>query len=145
MKSRVMHSLPGRLRLAADGLHYLKEESPDIAAELARIPGVRLARVTPCTGGVLLQYDRNTLNSAELSEQVDLVLARHSMAAHARAPRRKRRGSAREAPMTTSRLAKRLAVNAGALAAGQHAADRAPCWAARWRTSHRWRRWPVWV
>ena len=117
MKSRVMHSLPGRLRLAADGLHYLKEESPDIAAELARIPGVRLARVTPCTGGVLLQYDRNTLNSAELSEQVDLVLARHSMAA-LRAHHAESGEEAAEAPMTTSRLAKRLAVNAGALALG---------------------------
>ena len=117
MKSRVMHSLPGRLRLAADGLHYLKEESPDIAAELARIPGVRLAQVTPCTGGVLLQYDRNTLNSAELSEQVDLVLARHSMAA-LRARHAESGEEAAEAPMTTSRLAKRLAVNAGALALG---------------------------
>lgn len=117
MKSRVMHSLPGRLRLAADGLHYLKEESPDIAAELARIPGVRLARVTPCTGGVLLQYDRNTLNSAELSEQVDLLLARHSMAA-LRARHAESGEEAAEAPMTTSRLAKRLAVNAGALALG---------------------------
>ena len=117
MKSRVMHSLPGRLRLAADGLHYLKEESPDIAAELARIPGVRLARVTPCTGGVLLQYDRNTLNSAELSEQVDLVLARHSMAA-LRARHAESGEEAAEAPMTTSRLVKRLAVNAGALALG---------------------------
>ncbi|MFR5854321.1 MAG: HMA2 domain-containing protein [Lachnospiraceae bacterium] len=55
MKTRVAHSLPGRLRLTAEGLRYLKEESPAIAAELASIPGVQLARVTVCTGGILLQ------------------------------------------------------------------------------------------
>ena len=117
MKTRVAHSLPGRLRLTAEGLRYLKEESPAIAAELASIPGVQLARVTFCTGGILLQYDRGMVESAELSEQADLVLARHSMAAlrqlHAESG-----GEAAETPMTTSRLAKRLAVNAGALVLG---------------------------
>ena len=81
MKSRVMHNLPGRLRMEADGLKYLKEESGEIAAELARIPGVRLARVTACTGGVLLQYDHNVVDALELTEQIDMVLARHAMAA----------------------------------------------------------------
>ena len=41
MKTRAAHSLPGRLRLTAEGLRYLKEESPAIAAELASIPGVQ--------------------------------------------------------------------------------------------------------
>ena len=117
MKTRVMHSLPGRLRLAAEGLQYLKEESPVIAAELASIPGVRLARITACTGGILLQYDRSMTDSAELAGQADLVLARHSMAAlrqrHAESGE-----EAAAAPMTTSRLARRLAVNAGALVLG---------------------------
>ena len=111
MKTRVAHSLPGRLRLTAEGLRYLKEESPAIAAELASIHGVQLARVTVCTGGILLQYDRGMVESA------DLVLARHSMAAlrqlHAESGE-----EAAETPMTTSRLAKRLAVNAGALVLG---------------------------
>ena len=117
MKSRVMHSLPGRLRLAAEGLKYLKEESPEIAAELARIPGVVRARVTACTGGVLLEYDKAALDSHELGEQADLVLARHGMAA-LRARHAEKGEEPAEAPMTTARLMKRLAVNAGALALG---------------------------
>ena len=36
MKGRVMHNLPGRLRLAAEGLKYLKDESGEIAGELAQ-------------------------------------------------------------------------------------------------------------
>ena len=117
MKSRVMHSLPGRLRLAAEGLKYLKEESPEIAAELARIPGVVRARVTACTGGVLLEYDKAALDSHELGEQADMVLARHGMAA-LRARHAEKGEEPDEAPMTTARLMKRLAVNAGALALG---------------------------
>ena len=117
MKSHVMHNLPGRLRLAASGLKYLKEQSGEIAAELARLPGVRLARVTACTGGILLQYDGNMLDAHELAEQVDLVLARHAMTA-LRTRHSENNEAPAEAPMTTARLAKRLAVNAGALVLG---------------------------
>ena len=117
MKSHVMHNLPGRLRLAASGLKYLKEQSGEIAAELARLPGVRLARVTACTGGILLQYDGKMLDAHELAEQVDLVLARHAMTA-LRTRHSESSEAPAEAPMTTARLAKRLAVNAGALVLG---------------------------
>ena len=117
MKGRVMHSLPGRLRLEAKGLKYLQEESAEIASELARIPGVRRARVTPCTGGVLLEYDRAVLDALEAADQADLVLARHAMAA-LRARHAENGEAPAEAPMTTARLMKRLAVNAGALALG---------------------------
>ncbi len=117
MKGRVMHNLPGRLRLAAAGLKYLQEESGEIAAELAEIHGVRRARVTPCTGGVLLEYDEDVLDALELAEQTDLVLARHAMAA-LRAQHAETGDEPAETPMTTARLVKRLAVNAGALALG---------------------------
>ena len=102
MKSHVMHNLPGRLRLAASGLKYLKEQSGEIAAELARLPGVRLARVTACTGGILLQYDGNMLDAHELAEQVDLVLARHAMTA-LRTRHSENNEAPAEAPMTTVR------------------------------------------
>ena len=112
MKCRVEHSLPGRLRLTAAGLEYLHAESGEIAAELARIAGVRTARVTPCTGGILLHYEPQIIESLELTEQVDLVLARHAMSA-IRALHAQNGEEAAEVPMTTTRLMKRLAVNAG--------------------------------
>ena len=117
MKCRVEHSLPGRLRLTAAGLEYLQAESGEIAAELARIAGVRTARVTPCTGGILLHYEPQIIESLELTEQVDLVLARHAMSA-IRALHAQNGEEAAEVPMTTTRLMKRLAVNAGALVLG---------------------------
>ena len=117
MKGRVMHNLPGRLRLAAEGLKYLKDESGEIAGELAHIPGVRRVRVTPVTGGLLLEYDESVLDALELAEEADLVLARHAMAA-LRARHAENGEEPAETPMTTSRLVKRLLVNAGALALG---------------------------
>ena len=81
LKCHVMHSLPGRLRVAAHGLQYSQEENGGIAGEPARTSGVRLAHVTPCTGGILLQYDAQVMNSAELAEQIELVLSRHAMSA----------------------------------------------------------------
>ena len=117
MKGRIVHSLPGRLRLAADGLCLLPDEAAEIAGALAHIRGVRRARVTPRIGSVLLEYDERLLDSAALTEQADMVLARYSMPA-LRARHAANSEEAPEAPMTTTRLMKRLAVNAGALVLG---------------------------
>ena len=80
MKGRVMHNLPGRLRLAAEGLKYLKDESGEIAGELAHISGVRRARVTPVTGGLLLEYDESVLDALELAEEPEMHISRESKA-----------------------------------------------------------------
>lgn len=117
MKSRVAHSLPGRLRLVSRGLTYLYEQRREIAQELSAIPGVLSARVTPVTGGVLMTYDKLMLESSELTEQADLVLAKYAMPA-LRAQHAAGGDEPAETPMTTKRLIKRLAVNGGALLLG---------------------------
>lgn len=69
MKSHVMHNLPGRLRLAASGLKYLKEQSGEIAAGAGKgCPGVRLARVTAapaafCCNTTAICWTRTSLPS----------------------------------------------------------------------------------
>ena len=88
-----------------------------MAGELATIVGVRRVQVTPCTGSVLLEYDQNKLDSAALVECADMVLARYAMPA-LRARHASGKEETAEQPMTTARLAKRLAVNAGAMVLG---------------------------
>ena len=117
MKTRIAHNLPGRLRVTAEGLKYLQGEMQEIARELARIPGVRRARVTSVTGSVLLEYDENVLDALEMAEETDLVLAKYQMNA-LRAQHADKGDEPAEAPMTTKRLMKRLLVNAGALTLG---------------------------
>ena len=117
MKGQIASSLPGRLRLRVDGLGFLFDARMDVAGELATIAGVRRVQVTPCTGSVLLEYDQNKLDSAALVECADMVLARYAMPA-LRARHASGKEETAEQPMTTARLAKRLAVNAGAMVLG---------------------------
>ena len=117
MKSRVTHSLPGRLRLYSRGLTFLYEQRGEIAREIASIVGLESVRITPVTGSMLLFYDKLTTDSGEICEQVDLVLARYTMPA-LRAQHAASGDEPAEAPMTTKRLMKRLAVNGGALLLG---------------------------
>ena len=117
MKGQIASSLPGRLRLRVEGLGFLFDARMDVAGELATIAGVRRVQVTPCTGSVLLEYDQNKLDSAALVECADMVLARYAMPA-LRARHASGKEETAEQPMTTARLAKRLAVNAGAMVLG---------------------------
>ena len=117
MKGQIASSLPGRLRLRVDGLAFLFDARMDVAGALATIAGVRRVQVTPCTGSVLLEYDQNKLDSAALVECADMVLARYAMPA-LRARHASGKEETAEQPMTTARLAKRLAVNAGAMVLG---------------------------
>ena len=117
MKAHPVSNLPGRIRLTASGLKYLFEQRLEIAQALVEIAGVRRATVTPVTGTILLEYDMAALDSYEITEQADLVLARYSMPAM-RARHAASKDAPAETPMTTKRLVKRLAVNAGALLLG---------------------------
>ena len=118
MKGHVVSNLPGRIRLEAEGLSNLFEQRRELAEAMAAIPGVTRARVTPAAQSVLLEYSRGAgVDAVFLCEQADLVLARFSMPAM-RARHAAGRDAPAEQPMTTQRLARRLAVNAGALLVG---------------------------
>ncbi len=117
MKTAIAHNLPGRLRMVAEGLKYIPDKAREIASELSRIHGVKSVRITSITGSVLLQYDESMLDALEMAEATDMVLARHAMEA-LRARHAIKGDEPVEAPMTTKRLGKRLAVNAAALALG---------------------------
>ena len=118
MKGHVVSNLPGRIRLEAEGLSNLFEQRRELAEAMAAIPGVTRARVTPAAQSVLLEYSRSAgVDAVFLCEQADLVLARFSMPAM-RARHAAGRDAPAEQPMTTQRLARRLAVNAGALLVG---------------------------
>ena len=115
MKSRVVSSLPGRLRLRVNGLAYLDKACEELASDLARIEGVKRVRVTTITSGVLLEYDADDLTAAEIQERADVVLAHYAMTAF-RA--RHVAGSDENHSMTTEQLTKRLIINGGAMVLG---------------------------
>ena len=117
MKARIAHSLPGRLRLVVPGLEYIQAERHELAAELAGIAGVRRARINVPTAGVLLEYDPARLDAPGMLERANLVIQRYAMTVY-RTRHANRQEEAGELSMPVSTLARRLAVNAGALALG---------------------------
>ena len=117
MKARIAHSLPGRLRLVVPGLEYIQAERRELAAELAGIAGVRRARINVPTAGVLLEYDPKRLDAPAMLERANLVIQKYAMTVY-RTRHANRQEEAGELSMPVSTLAKRLVVNAGALALG---------------------------
>ncbi len=117
MKARIAHSLPGRLRLVVPGLEYIQAERHELAAELAAIAGVRRARINVPTAGVLLEYDPARLDAPAMLERANLVIQRYAMTVY-RTRHTARQEETGELSMPVSTLARRLAVNAGALALG---------------------------
>ena len=129
MKARVCHSLPGRLRLTATGLRYLPDAGRALAETLVRFGGMRRVRVNTAVESVLLEYDPERLDAHAAQEHAEMALARFAMDAM-----RARHGASTsedaEAGMSTRQLARRLAVNAGALLLGNTALRGAP-WSGR--------------
>lgn len=117
MKARIAHSLPGRLRLVVPGLEYIQAERCELAGELAAIAGVKRARINVPTAGVLLEYDPKRLDAPAMLERANLVIQKYAMTVY-RSRHANRQEEAGELSMPVGTLAKRLAVNAGALTLG---------------------------
>ena len=112
-----VHSLPGRLRLRAEGLSVLQAELRDIAQRLASLPSVHTVRVCAVTEGILLSYDSGLTTADELRTSVQLVLARYVKTVQRATHDRKEAADGES--MTTARLTRRLLLNGGAFLLGK--------------------------
>ena len=125
MKAQIAHSLPGRLRLVVPGLEFIQGERQELARDLAGIPGVRRARITVPTSGVLLEYDSGRMDASVMLEQANIVIQKYAMTVY----RSRHTGKAEESAelsMPVRTLGKRLAVNVGALTLGNFVFKAAP-------------------
>ena len=109
MKSIIVSSLPGRLRLTARGLEHLYAQRLEIAQAVCGICGVTSVRLTIPTASLLVHYDAGLLDAHALQEEVDMVLARYAM--DATRVRHSQEKDTSESSMTTSRLARRLVLS----------------------------------
>jgi cation-transporting P-type ATPase C len=55
---RIVHELPGRVRIDCPGLRHLSDEAGAIGGRLERVPSVRSAHVSPITENILVRFDR---------------------------------------------------------------------------------------
>lgn len=63
---RVVHFTPGRLRLRVERARRIPAVYDDLRGLLGTLPGVTGVDITPATGSVLVAYDPNTLDVAQL-------------------------------------------------------------------------------
>jgi len=63
---RIVHSLPGRLRLRLPWLHDRREAAVPLADRLSTLPGIAEVRVNPFSGSVLFLYDEEQLDESRL-------------------------------------------------------------------------------
>lgn len=80
---RIVHYLPGRLRLRLDRLRGNPEQARRFEAELAAVPGVRRVQAKPASGSLLLEYRPAALRSADARAELAAALHRLFPAAEA--------------------------------------------------------------
>ncbi len=67
---RLVHALPGRVRIKVRGLKGDFQRAQEIQSRLLMVRGISLAEASPLTGSVLAQYDPERLGSFEFGVEV---------------------------------------------------------------------------
>lgn len=79
MKSRVLHRLPGRVRVEIPALRRIPSENRDLAYVLIKaIPrprGLKNLKPSFITGNVLLEYDQHVTTEAHILEHIDALVS----------------------------------------------------------------------
>jgi cation-transporting P-type ATPase C len=92
IEPRVLHALPGRIRLRVAALRWVPDIESRILRDLEHITGVQSVRISFVTTNVLLHYDIDTLSEVGLIDQVRGVF--EQLSTYIRRARRERVGAA---------------------------------------------------
>jgi hypothetical protein len=65
---RVLHSLPGRVRLRIRALQYDDDFARELESKLAAAPGITEAWASPATGSLLIYYHSQALMAVSLGK-----------------------------------------------------------------------------
>ena len=77
---RIIHELPGRVRIRCPGLRHLAGQAPEIRKRLRAGPFIRSATLSPLSENVLVLYDPGKSTSQEVLEAVQASLNEHALA-----------------------------------------------------------------
>ncbi|MFZ5453477.1 MAG: HMA2 domain-containing protein [Thermodesulfobacteriota bacterium] len=71
---KVVHALPGRVRLKMAAVKGHDEVARQIQQKLAAVPGIRQVEANPVSGSLLVHYDQEALQTAEALEPLAGIL-----------------------------------------------------------------------
>src|SRR5262249_9068019 len=72
--ARVVHAVPGRIRLRWQPLATDLERVEALAVELRAVPGIQSVALSPRTGSIVIAYDAETIAEADLRSRVRAAL-----------------------------------------------------------------------
>ncbi|HTU02039.1 MAG TPA: heavy metal translocating P-type ATPase [Candidatus Sulfotelmatobacter sp.] len=78
--SRILHELPGRVRILCPGVRHLGAETAEFRRRVQALSGVRSVEINPISETVLIHYDRARAGSQEVLAGLQGSLSEHSLA-----------------------------------------------------------------
>jgi cation-transporting P-type ATPase C len=77
---RLVHELPGRVRIQCPGLKHLQDHAAALRDRVQTLPAVQRVRVTTITESVLVEYDARQLASQDILSAVQSAFGEHALA-----------------------------------------------------------------
>lgn len=84
LKIKVLHSLPGRMRITSAAVKYLGSEMKQVIAGIAGTKGIKKAEYSPVTGNILIEYDPEGASLDKVLETAEDQLGAYSLLAYQR-------------------------------------------------------------
>lgn len=81
-KCRVMHSIPGRIRIGCRALKYLKKFNYKIERNLINSSAIKSAHISNITKNILIYYDKSLCSQDEIISLFSEIIAMHSITAY---------------------------------------------------------------
>ena len=118
LKTTIVHTIPGRIRLNCRALGYLGEVSKDIENELNKMDFVKEASVNTITKNSLIFYDMEEVTREEIIDFFEHTISRHSLLAYQneREEQRDKLSNEKLVDDSVGDILKRIALNGAALA-----------------------------
>lgn len=118
LKTTMVHTTPGRVRVNCRALEYLREVTSDIEIELNSMNFIKEASVNYITKNGLIFYHEDQVDREEVIGFFEHVISKHSMMAYQNEREEERLKLSTEAPEeeSISKIVKRLVLNGAVIA-----------------------------
>ena len=119
LKCRVLHHIPGRIRIGCRAIRYLEGYEEDLLGRIRELSWVQDARLSLVTANVLIRYDDPAVSPELLVSQMEEIIALFSIPAHQKERKEKNKLTVNERRLQeepVGSLLRNVLIGAGTLA-----------------------------
>ena len=117
LKTSIVHTIPGRIRLNCRAVQYLKDVVEEIEEQLNNIDFIKAATVNTITKNTLIYYNKEEVEAEDIVEFFENTISKHTLLAYQREREIKRERLSDDEPEEDSvaSIVKRLVINGVAI------------------------------